>query len=907
MSKKQYKKLILLDTNALIHRAFHALPPLTTKDGVPSGAVYGVALTLLSVIEKEKPDYILATFDVSKETFRTEKFKDYKANRVKAPDELYVQIPLVRQMMEVFGVPVFAIKGYEADDLIGTIVKKIEQLVDIESLIVTGDMDSLQLVSDKTKVYMLRKGIKDVVIYDKKETRKRFNIRADQVVDYKALRGDASDNIPGVKGVGEKTAITLLDQFDSLKKVYENIDKVKESVRRKLEVDRDNAFLSYELATIKTDVDLNFDLKKTTIKNLNKQALADFFSQMGFRSLISRVLSEEELKDKIHKQKESQGFKVKKVQRLNRKRVVDEIRKKGKFAYSFFLEEGKIKALAIYSGEGETMLFTEIDIEIVSLFNDNEIEKIGFDTKEDLKLLWIQSEKELKELDIFLQNKKNSFLDVQLTAYVCGLEGVMDLEKMIWSQFGSQLEHSPKRKGQVSLFENNKDNLLNFCAERAFWNWRLMEVFQEKVLNMEKEQEVDKKTKHKVRWLLDEVELPLRNVLVAMEIYGVKIQDKIFHQISFEVGQEIEQLEKEIYQLAGEEFNINSPNQLGPILYQKLKISTVEIKKGKTGFSTDADQLRKIRDQHPIVSKIESYRELFKVKSTYAESLAKLSCQDGRIHASFNQAVTATGRLSSSDPNLQNIPKKGKWALRIREAFIAEKGNRLVAADYSQIDLRVAAHLSNDQKMIRAFQEGRDIHKATASWVAGIDEEKVSDEQRGRAKALNFGVLYGMGVYGFMRSSGLSREKAQFFIDSYKKSFSGLSDYLEEIKEVARNKGFVETPIGRRRYIKGIDAGNSQVRFGAERMAINLPIQGFAADLMKISMVRIYQDLISRYNKSELKVKMILQIHDEVIFEVDGLVADQFENDLKKIMENVYKLSVPLLVETSQAKKWSEL
>jgi len=403
----------------------------------------------------------------------------------------------------------------------------------------------------------------------------------------------------------------------------------------------------------------------------------------------------------------------------------------------------------------------------------------------------------------------------------------------------------------------------------------------------------------------EKLERPLIKILAKMEIAGIKVNKGLLKETSEEAGNELARLEVQIHKLAGEKFNINSPSQLAPILYERLKISTNEIKKGKTGYSTDADQLRKIRKRHPIVEKIENYRELSKIKNTYTDTLPKLIKEDGRIHALFNQAVTATGRLSSSNPNLQNIPKKGKLASKIRQSFVVADNKTLISADYSQIDLRVAAHLSGDAKMIKIFQEEKDIHRATASWVNEIKEDRITDKQRSEAKSLNFGVLYGMGIYGFMRDSGVSRDRAEFFINQYMKKFSGLKIYLDKTKKFAGENGFVETEIGRRRYIQNINSSNYQLRSMAERMAINLPIQGLSADIMKLAMVEVEDKILTKYDFED--ARLILQIHDELIFEVEEKLADEFIREVKKVMEGVYKLKVPLVVDIAKGKNWGEL
>ena len=882
MSKKNKKTLVLIDSNALIHRAFHALPPLTNKEGEPSGAVYGVALTLLSVFEKFNPDYVVATFDMKDKTFRHEKFKQYKAKRIKAPDELYQQIPMTKELMGAFGIPVYEKKGFEADDIIGTISKDRKNSDDIETIIVTGDMDTLQLVDQSTKVFTLRRGIKDTFVYDKQQVYNRFGLNPDQIVDYKALRGDPSDNIPGVAGIGEKGATDLLKKYKTLEGVYENLNKILPvGLKNKLETGKEDAMLSQELAQIQIDVAIDFDLDDAAAEQFeNSPSLIKFFEKMGFRTLLRRVD-----KDHSRKNKNNQEIKVEIIK--NKKglnHLIEVVQKEKKFSYFLFVKSDKyydadLSGLGIYAG-GKTAFFVEKnDLEKLNkLFTNEKIEKIGFNVKFDLQVF---------------EKCGSNFQDVQIMAYLLG-QNANDLGKLIFKEFGVELKHASVLSGQANLLSETDDSKKKDSAEKAFWIFRFFELYEEQM-----------KKGNLIR-VYEDLELPLIPILAQMEEAGVRVEKKILEKVSNLADSKIRRLQQKIYDLAGEKFNINSPSQLAPILYEKLEISTVDIKRGKKTFSTDADQLRKIRDVHPIVPLIEQYREFYKVKSTYADALPQLVEGDGRIHAHFNQAVAATGRLSSSDPNMQNIPKRGKLANLIRESFVADVGKSLVSADYSQIDLRVAAHLSNDEKMIEAFEKGKDIHAATAAWVNDVSEDQIDKKKRNEAKSLNFGILYGMGLYGFMRDSGVSGERAKHFIDHYKKTFSGLTEFLEETKEKAREKGYVETEIGRRRYIPNIKASNAMLRNAAERVAINLPIQGLAADIMKMAMIET-EKLLKKYNNKKIVVRMILQIHDELIFEVEKGHEQSFAKDVKKVMEKVYKLRVPLVVDVSIGKNWQEL
>jgi DNA polymerase-1 len=907
-SKRPKKKVLaLIDGNALVHRAYHALPPLTTKDGKPSGAVYGFALTLFGMMEKVKPDYIIASFDIKGPTFRHKEFKEYKANRKKAPDDLYEQIPMCQELLKSYGVPIYIKKGYEADDILGTISKDPEIEKKLDTLIVTGDMDLAQLVDEDTSIFTLRRGVKDTVIYDEKGVLEKYKIRPDQIVDYKALRGDPSDNIPGVKGVGEKTAVNLLQQFNHLENIYNNLDEIeKPAVKKKLDDNKKEAFLSYKLATIATDVDIEVDLGVARVDKFSKNGLSQYLQKMGFHSLHKRLIENGNLQGEnkgISSKRAKEELKFKElVTKEDIKKVVNKIKKVKN--YSYFLDKkgekfysAKIFGLGIHIQGTEVYYISDkLLAEFKSVFTDKNIKKNSYDIKLDLELLTSRQ-------DLYVDD---NFFDVKLAGYLLGQGKRSDLEKDIFTEFGEGFQNDGRQGNQPSLLSGLDENRKKLIAEKSYWITRLSEVYKDKFSSKEKG----------LSKVFYELEMPLTSVLAQMEINGIKVDRKVLDKLSEFLGKKLTGLEKEIYKLTGEKFNINSPSQLAEVLFEKMKLSTKNIKRGKTGLSTDAEQLEKLRDLHPVIKFIEEYRTYAKLKNTYADPLPELIREDGRIHTSFNQTGAITGRLSSSDPNLQNIPKYGKVSELIRQSFVADKSKVLVSADYSQIDLRVAAHLSGDPKMMQIFQEGKDIHKSTAAWVNDIELDKVTKEQRSEAKSLNFGVLYGMGTYGFMRDSGVSQERAEFFIAQYMKTFSKLKEFIEKTKKDARQNGFVETEFGRRRYLPNINASNYMVRSGAERAAINFPIQGLAADIMKLAMLKVDDLVKSRKftpsNDLGPKIKgqipkLELQIHDELIVEINRDKVEDFAKDLKKVMESVYKLKVPLVVDVSIGKNWGEL
>lgn len=913
------KKLILIDGNAIIHRSYHALPPLTTKSGELVNAVYGFASTILSVISKFQPDYILATFDLAGPTFRHKEYADYKATRVKADQELYDQIPRVKDVVRAMGIPILEKEGFEADDVIGTMVKKTENNPeDIENIIVTGDLDTVQLVSPKTQVYTMRRGLTDSVMYDEEGVKTRYGLRPDQIIDFKGLRGDPSDNILGVKGIGEKTATELLQKYETLEGVYKNISEIKGAVREKLERDKVQAIQSKHLATIHRQVPVELDLEKARVHDFDRQKLVKLFQELNFYSLIKRI-------------PESEGFrgstseKPKNAPRSNL--GIDQFGVKDfKYEYisedksqEFFEELNKQKEIAIaiktspqplptgqagspYKGEGaiiEGIAFSwkngragyisEIrsqESRVKTILENENIRKIGYDLKNDIKIL--------KANNIEL---KGETYDVMLSAYVLNPGSKIEFSRLVLEQLGEEITQE-KKKGQLGLEMETEEEIAKKECRYADYIFKLKDIFSEKILKISEEQ----KSENNLETILGKIEGPLVEVLAEMEMAGVKLNTIIFKGISEKINGRIKNLEKSIYELAGEEFNINSPKQLKEILFEKLKISTDNIKKGKTGYSTASSELEKIKGEYKIAEKIEEYREIFKLKTTYLDALPLLVDKNSRIHTTFNQAVTATGRLSSSEPNLQNIPIRTDLGQLLRVAFEAEQGYKLVSADYSQIDLRAVAHVSGDKKMIELFHAQKDIHTATASEISKVPLSQVTQKMRSSAKALNFGVIYGMSVFGFSISAGITRDDAKKFIDAYFEKFTGVAEYMKSTKEFAKINGFVETEMGRRRYISEINSPNFMVQNAAERMAINMPIQGMSADIVKLAMIAVYEEY-----KNNPDVKIILQVHDEIILEVKENLAEEVGKKVKEIMESVYKLKVPLVVDVKIGDNWGEI
>ncbi|MCX6761739.1 MAG: DNA polymerase I [Candidatus Moranbacteria bacterium] len=911
MPNTKPEKIILIDGNAIIHRSYHALPPFTTKNGELVNAVYGFASTLLSIIAKFEPKYIIATFDLAGPTFRHIEYADYKATRVKADEALYAQIPRVKEVTEAFGIPIYAVSGFEADDVIGTLSKQAkENSRELETIIVTGDMDTLQLVNDTTKVYTMRRGLTDAVLYGTAEIFERFSLAPEQLIDYKGLRGDPSDNIPGVKGIGEKTAIELLKTYGTLENVYTHLEEIKKPVREKLEKDKLIAIQSKGLATIDRAVPVELDLDKAVTKDFDKEKLIALFTELNFHSLKKRLLGtadEKKLNTAENKNtllEKSDGVKDFKFEIANKnnyrellenliaqKELAIKLKTNGATAHT-----STLSGIAISYKTGRAIYFDlenkEIFAEIKNLLENPAIEKICFDLKSDLEIL---------------QNARISlagnYFDILLASYVLSPGRKITLPDLV-AEFLQEEMTEESKKGQLGLEIESAQEVAEKNCSVADYIFKLKSIQKESIEKISAEQVKNNNSpKHTLNTVFTEVEIPLAKVLAQMELAGIKLNTMIFAGISQTITERIAKLEENIYKLSGTTFNIASPKQLSEVLFEKMHLPVGNIKKGKSGvISTASAELDKLRGEHKIIEKIEEYREITKLKNTYLDTLPTMVDKNSRLHSTFNQAVTATGRLSSSDPNLQNIPTRTDLGQLLRTAFVAKEGYKLVSADYSQIDLRVVAHVSEDKKMIELFHKGEDIHRATAAEINNLTLSQVSDKIRRTAKELNFGVIYGMGSFGFAARAGISRDDAKRFIDTYFEKFQGVANYMREIKEFAKKNGYVETEIGRRRYISEINSSNFQVQSAAERMAINMPIQGLASDIMKIAMLHVAKEF-----ENNPDVKMLLQVHDEIILEVREDLAETVSQKIKAILEDAYKLKVPLVANVSIGDNWGEL
>lgn len=911
----QKQKFIIIDGNALLHRSFHALPPLTTKKGEMINAVYGVTMTLLKAIKDLNPKYIAMTFDMAEPTFRHEMYEEYKGTRVKAEgiEELYNQIPKLKEILDAFHIPVYEKSGYEADDVIGTIAHKLSlgnnvpENEKLEIIIVTGDMDTLQLIDEHTKIYTLKKGLSDTVIYDAAQVKERFEgLIPEQMIDYKALRGDPSDNIPGVRGIGEKGAIKLLLKFNTLENLYEKLeareDFLPEKLADKLISHKDDAFLSKKLATIIKNAPVNFKFKECEWRGYDKQKVFDLFQEFEFRSLLNK------LPEKIYTKGERKDEeKISTAQPSGNYILIDTEEKFEKF-YSEVSKQPQIAIHTITSSEnpfeGELLGISfsrekgrayylpisnfQFPIsKLKSLLENPGIKKSGHNIKFDMLVL--------KKCGIQL---KGINFDAMIASYLLNPGSrAHELEDLSFRELGHQMmpleEITGKGKTQINIEDADINKISFYSCEKADYILQLMKKLD------------DKLTQYKSEKVFNKIEMPLVPVLADMELAGIKIDISFLNNLSKKLTKEIGEIEEKIYKMAGCEFNISSPIQLKEILFDKLKIPVKNIRKGKTGLSTAAPELLKMRDIHPIIDLISDHREFAKLISTYVDALPKLvNEKTGRIHTTFNQTITATGRLSSSNPNLQNIPIKTELGKSIRKAFIADDGYKLISADYSQVELRIVASLANDEKMIAAFKKNKDIHTSTAAEIFKISPENVTSAMRRKAKAINFGIMYGMGPRGLSEGADITFEEAQIFIDEYFLLYKNVKKFIDQSLARARDLGYAETFFGRRRYLPEIASGSPFIRSSAERMALNHPIQGTAADLIKLAMIKLHSVISEKYSD---QIRMLLQIHDELLFEIKEDFAEDAKNIIRDAMENAAQFDAPIKVDIEVGDNWGEV
>ncbi len=897
MSKK---RLFLIDGFAIAYRGYFALinRPLTNAEGENTSAVYIFALYLLKILKEEKPDYIAVALDCPEPTFRHEQYEEYKATRDKMPDDMIPQIDWIEELIEVLAIPVIRKPGFEADDIMGTLARDAEK-EGMDTFLVTADKDFMQLISDQIKMYKMVSSTKEVEIIDEKAVEEKFGVKPNRVIDVLGLMGDSSDNVPGVPKVGAKTATKLIQDFGSMEELYEKIDTVKRDViRNTLIENKDQAFLSKELVTIDTKVKLKLKVEDLKMVEPDQEEMREFFERFEFKSLLKEIGAP----DKPEVKQEEKDYKL-----IENDREWNVFLAQLKKQKSFVLDtettslnplESEIVGLSFSWKANEayyTPVFEEGKVnterleQLKEILEDPKVKKCGQNIKYDMLVL--------SQYGIEVQGVG---FDTMIAAYLLNpsrRQNNLDALALEYLSFRkiptSELLGTGKK--QITMDQVPVDQVCQYACEDADITGQLQTLFEKKL----KENDLED--------LFKNIELPLSDVLYDMEKTGVGLDVLFLEKMGKELETKLAEAEKEIIKLAGEEFNINSTQQLGKILFEKLEIhkefGKKRAKKTKTGYSTDVSVLEEYK-KNPLVAHLMDYRQMNKLKNTYVDTLPKLvNPKTGRVHTSFNQTVAATGRLSSSDPNLQNIPFKTKMGREIRKAFIPKsKDSVLISADYSQVELRLMAALSGDSAMQEAFKNDEDIHSATAAAILGLEPDSVTPELRNRAKSINFGIIYGMGMYGLARDAGIEPYEAQEFIDAYFARYPGVKIFMDETIEKAHKEGYVKTLLGRIRYFPDLKSDNKRVISFAENAAINTPLQGTAADLIKIAMINIQKEL----KKNKLKSKLISQVHDELLLEVPKDEVELVTKLVKNKMEKAIKLDVPLKVEVGSGKNWLE-
>ena len=880
------KRLIIIDGNSIINRAFYALPDMTNSEGLHTNAVYGFTRMLFKIIDDYKPTHISVAFDMKAPTFRHKEFSEYKAGRKKMPNELGQQLQPLKELLDTFNIHRMEMAGFEADDLIGTVAKKAEN-DDFKVYIVTGDKDAIQLASNKTTTLITKKGVGEVEEYNYDSVVERYEMTPTQFIDLKGLMGDKSDNIPGVPGIGEKTGIKLIKEFSSIENLIENTDQLKGSVKKKIEENKEQAVFSKKLATIITDVPIEISLDELSYGDYDKNAVIEEFKKFGFNTLIKQVLAmdggneesvvEEKIELNINHLEDISAFKneIEKTNKLFIKKVskVGNILEKN-LMYVFVSADGKN---IYYINDEELELIKDI-------ISNEEIKKIGYNLKDDYLAL--------KPYDIQLNNM---FFDIAIGEYLIDSKSSTSYEcsdiamKYLTKKIKSKEELLGKGAKAKKFSDLELEELSTYFGEILNIVYNVYPIMEKTFKEMDME------------YLFYDVEMPLVEVLGSMEYEGMAVDKNQLEELGNKFKEIISNLEEEIFTMAGEKFNINSPKQLGVILFEKLELPV--IKKTKTGYSTNADVLEKLRDKHEIIDKITEYRQIVKLNSTYVEGLSNIiNPISGRIHSSFNQTITTTGRISSTEPNLQNIPVKTEMGREIRKVFIAKDNCKLVDADYSQVELRVLAHMSDDEHMIDAFQHNMDIHSKTASQIFGVDINDVTSLQRSEAKAINFGIVYGKTDFGLAQDLNIPVPKAKAYIESYFANYDKIKVFMDEAIKNATDKGYALTIFNRRRYIPEINSSNFMVRNQGKRFAMNAPIQGSAADIIKIAMVNVF----TRLKDENLKSRLILQVHDELIVEALEEEIDKVCSIVKEEMESAVNLQVHLDVDLNVGDSWFE-
>lgn len=934
---------MLVDGNAFIHRGYHAIPVLNTKAGEQVNAVYGFTSILLRAIKGLKPTHIACTFDLAGPTFRHEQYKEYKATRVKGDQELYNQIPRVKEVVRALNIPIFEKQGFEADDCLGTLAMDLHKKnPEAEIIITTGDLDTLQLVNTCIKVYTLRKGISDTVIYDVKAVRQRYELSPGQLLDYRGLKGDPSDNIPGVKGIGEKGAIELIKQFKSLDGLYAVIhadkigNKIKPRVLQLLKDQEKEARMSYQLSQIDCNVPLEINISAYNLDAVHLQQVVKLFQELEFRSLLNKLPKNTTpasaqadatppfFDDGLEKEGsgtssppiqggepsvkpgEVVGADIKKqdYQLIDTPEKLDKLIKELSVAKEISIDtettslnviDARLVGVGLCAKPGQAY-YVPADLvlsstELKMLIESVNVKKIGHNIKYDLQILEspINGHATLGPVAF----------DTMIASYLLNAGSRQHgLDALAFSELGYQMQPIEdligKGKNQITMDKVEPAKVSWYCCEDVDMTLRLKELFEPKL----KQEGLEK--------VFHEIEMPLIPVLAQMEINGIKLDSKFLNRLSGEAEIDIKDLESEIYRLSGEEFNINSPKQMKEVLFEKMQLVPIMNKKNKSGLSTAAGELEKMLGQHPVIKKIMDYREISKLQSTYLLALPEMvNKKTGRIHTSYNQTIASTGRLSSTDPNLQNIPVKGDGVgSKVRQAFVAEKGFKLLSIDYSQIELRIVAHLAKDKKMLEVFKNGEDIHTKTAMEIFGVAKNEITKDMRRDAKTINFGILYGLSSFGLSSRIGeVSPAEAKAFIKRYFEAYPAVEQYIEQVKLQVNEEVFVRNELGRICKFPEIKSAQFFIRAATERAAVNFPIQSLAADVIKVAMINIFREIRDK----GIEVRMLLQVHDELVFEVADDKVEFWAKKLIPLMENAITLSVPVKVEAKVGDNWGEM
>lgn len=898
------KKLVLIDGNSIMNRAFYGImgsKALTTKDGKYTNAIYGFLAILFKLLEEENPEYIAVAFDLKAPTARHKLYEGYKANRKGMPEELAEQMPIIKEILKAMNIDIIEKEGYEGDDIIGTLSKYGESQ-GLEVTILSGDRDTFQLATDKVtiKIPRTKAGKTETELFNREKVKEVYGIEPKQLIEVKGLQGDTSDNIPGVPGIGEKTALSLIQKYGNIDNIYEKLENgesdLKGKQKEKLEENKDLAFLSRTLGRINLEVPIEDNLEDLKLEEWNKAEVLKIFKELNFKRYIERFNLQEENTENADIKVEDMFKTVEKTE----EQIIEKIKENKEMIFYLNTEKDedvekiikeKIVGISIFNKKENEVYYTKINQDLNSewkeILENQEIEKIGIDLSKTYILL--------KQQNITI---KGISYDISIASYVLDPNhNKFDIENLAENYLDMNLneilnEEESTKQEQINLFDTVQENKEDKIKKYTLYAYIISKIKDVTTKKLEEINAID---------LFKNIDMPTVTVLADMQWNGMYADEEELNSFGNKLKEQLETKTKIIYEMAGEEFNINSTKQLGEILFEKMKLPVV--KKTKSGYSTDVDVLEKLKSEDPIIPELLDYRQLMKLNSTYVEGLKPyINPKDKRIHSFFHQTITATGRISSTEPNLQNIPTRFELGKQVRKIFKPEAGKIYIDADYSQIELRVLAHMSEDKHMIQAFKEGQDIHKQAASKVFKTPLEEVTKEQRSNAKAVNFGIVYGISDFGLGEQLGISRKIAKQYIQEYLEEYQGIKDFMEKTKIDAKEKGYVETLFNRRRYIPELKSNNYMVRQFGERAAMNTPIQGTAADIMKIAMIKVKEELENK----KLKAKIVLQVHDEMMLETPIEEAEIVKNIVKESMESAVTLKVPLIAEVSEAENWYE-